>query len=83
MPEIGPPDPAALEYIKRVWPKIPPYVPFYQYGAAPVNLKDLIRHEADAIKKQAPFREKIVAAVEKATGISRHYMPVRGGAWTR
>jgi hypothetical protein len=68
LPEIGEPDPAALEYINAVWEQVPVYYLVSRHGAPPTNLRDLIRFEKDAIRHLAPFRRWVVGHVEKATG---------------
>lgn len=76
-PELGPPDPAALAYINRVWEQIPESAEFKRIGQAPVKLKALILAEREAIRKQERFRNTVVAAVERATGIRRGKVGVR------
>jgi len=69
LPAIGEPDPAALRYIDQVWDQIPEHAEFRRHGQAPVLLRQLIWAEAEAIRKQAPFRAMVVAAVERETGV--------------
>jgi hypothetical protein len=66
--EIGPADPAALEWLNAAFARIPDDAMLKRFGAPAVPLKPFIRREAEAIRKQAPFRAVIIAAVEKATG---------------
>lgn len=68
---IGEPDPEALEFINSVWHLIPDDAEFRRYEKPPIRLKQLIREESEAIRKQAPFRASMIAAVERATGLRR------------
>lgn len=71
LPEIGPPDPGALEFINSVWHRIPDDAVFIRYGLPPIRLRKLIKEEREGIRKQVRFRNNVVAAVEKVTGARR------------
>ncbi len=70
IPEIGEPDPAALDYLNRAYRLIPDTAQFRRHGLPPAPLKRLVQDEAEAIRKQAPFRAAVIAAVAAATGIA-------------
>lgn len=81
VPTIGAPDPGVLEWINSVWGEIPAGYLVTRPRTNPVPLRQLVREEAEGVRKRAPFRAFVLGHVEAATG--KRYTPAAvaaGGA---